>query len=54
MLVLPELFAPARRVSGLISMDCSRLMDLKPETVIPVIPSGSLGEAFFFMATHPA
>ncbi|GEM_PF-6529232 len=41
MLDFPELLAPARMVSGLISMDCSRLIDLKPETVIPVIPSGS-------------
>jgi len=54
MLDLPELFAPARIVSGAISMLCSSLIDLKPATVIRVIPSGAgagLGlfeEALFF------
>lgn len=48
MLDLPELLAPARRVNGLISMDRSRLMDLKPQTVICVIPSCALGGCVFF------
>src|SRR5258708_5712004 len=36
---LPELFAPARMVSGRISMLCSWLIDLKPPTVMRVMPS---------------
>ena len=32
---LPELFAPARIVSGRMARDCSAQMDLNPRTVIP-------------------
>ena len=47
MLDLPELFVPARIVSGLISILCSWLIDLKPETESLVIPFCS--DAEFFM-----
>jgi hypothetical protein len=47
MLDFPELLAPARIVSGRISIDCSCLMDLKPETDIRVIPSSWFGRGFF-------
>src|SRR5947207_14579963 len=40
MLDLPELLAPARTVSGLISIDCGLTMDLYPLTLMPVMPSG--------------
>lgn len=38
MLDLPELLAPARTVRGRISICCSLSIDLKPETLIPVMP----------------
>src|SRR6185295_11614248 len=41
----PELFAPARRVRGAISMRVSCAIDLKPATVIAVI-SGTESFAF--------
>src|SRR5260370_25765226 len=39
MLDLPELFAPARIVSGAISISCLLAIDLNPSTAIFVIPS---------------
>ncbi len=39
MLDLPELLAPARIVSGAISISCLLTMDLKPSTAMRVIPS---------------
>src|SRR5579871_5445198 len=41
MLDLPELFAPANRVSGRISILCSSLSDLKPVTMISAMDQGS-------------
>src|SRR5208282_844805 len=46
MLDFPELFAPAKMVSGLMSMDCRRAIDLYPQTPIWVKPwefPGALG-----------
>ncbi len=42
MLDFPELFAPARIVSGRISRRCSSTIDLKPDTVIAVIRGSRL------------
>lgn len=39
MLDFPELFAPARIVSGAISISCRLTIDLKPSTAMRVIPS---------------
>ena len=50
MLDLPELLAPARMVSGRISMLCSLSMDLKPETLMPVMPEVFGLFAFVFRA----
>src|SRR5216683_4602201 len=43
MLDFPELFAPARIVSGLISMVCSLAMDLNPATRISEMADRSAG-----------
>ena len=50
MLDLPELLAPARMVKGRISMRCSLSIDLKPETLIPVMPETSGLLVFIFRA----
>ena len=50
MLDLPELLAPARIVRGRISMLCSLSMDLKPETLIPVMPEIASFLVFIFRA----
>src|SRR5258708_18486811 len=48
----PELFAPARIVSGATVMDTSRARDLKPFTLIRVMPFGpSLSVAIEIMLT---
>jgi hypothetical protein len=48
MLDFPELFAPARMVSGRISIDCRCAIDLYPQTLIPVKPS-KFGKAFLIL-----
>ena len=59
MLDFPELFAPARMVSGLMSIDCRCAIDLYPQTLIRVKPSefreplGFLDPAWWFILDHP-
>jgi hypothetical protein len=48
MLDFPELFAPARRVNGRISIVCSAEIDLKPLTESVVIVGGLGGESSEF------
>jgi hypothetical protein len=58
MLDLPELFAPARMVSGLMSIDWRRAIDLYPQTLIWVKPSefpdalGFLDPVWWFILDH--
>ncbi len=55
MLDFPELFAPARMVSGLMSIDCRCAIDLYPQTLIRVKPCefpdalGFLDPAWWFI-----
>jgi hypothetical protein len=58
MLDFPELFAPARMVNGLMSIDCRRAIDLYPQTLIRVKPCdfpdafGFLDPVWWFILDH--